>query len=109
MLDNLILFYITLIVIFEAVAQSCLKTYSNTSNYNYFIIGIVSYGIVSWLLCQSYTQKGGLGIVNLIWSALSIIVSTIVGILMFKEQFHTHDIIATLLITTGILILRFTQ
>ena len=109
MLDNLILFYITLIVVFEAVAQSCLKTYSNTNNYNYFFVGIVSYAIVSWLLCQSYNHKGGMGLVNLIWSALSIITSTIIGIMMFKEQFHAHDIIATLLITAGIMILRFTQ
>lgn len=109
MLDNLILFYITLIVIFESVAQSCLKTYSNTNNYSYFFVGIVSYSIVSWLLCQSYNHKGGLGIVNLIWSAVSIIASTIIGIIMFKEKFHTHDILATLLITSGILILRFTQ
>ncbi len=109
MLNNLILFYITLIVIFEAIAQSCLKTYSNNNNYYYFLFGIMSYCIVSWLLCQSYNQKGDLGVVNLFWSALSIIVSTVIGILMFKEKFHIHDIIATLLITIGIMILRFTQ
>jgi multidrug transporter EmrE-like cation transporter len=109
MISNLLLIYIILIVIFEAVAQSCLKEYSQSSNYNYFYAGILFYGGVGWLLCQTYSQKAGLGVVNLVWSALSIIASTVVGILLFKEKFHTHDILAALLITGGVLILRFTE
>jgi multidrug transporter EmrE-like cation transporter len=109
MISNLLLIYIILIVIFEAVAQGCLKEYSQSNNYNYFYAGILFYVGVGWLLCQSYNHKGGLGLVNLIWSALSIVASTTVGILLFKENFHTHDILATLLIASGILILRFTN
>jgi multidrug transporter EmrE-like cation transporter len=109
MISNLLLIYIMLIVIFEAIAQSCLKEYSQSNNYNYFYVGILFYGGVSWLLCQTYDQKVGLGLVNLVWSALSIIASTTAGILLFKETFHTHDILAAILITVGILILRFTN
>jgi multidrug transporter EmrE-like cation transporter len=109
MISNLLLIYIMLIVIFEAVAQSCLKEYSQSNNYGYFYAGILFYVGVGWLLCQTYVQKGGVGTVNLVWSALSIIASTSVGILLFKEKFHTHDILAALLITVGILILRFTN
>ena len=109
MISNLLLIYILLIVIFEIVAQSCLKEYSQSSNYGFFYAGIFLYAGVGWLLCQTYNNKGSLGNVNLIWSALSLIVSTSVGILLFKEKFHTHDITATILITIGLLILRFTD
>jgi multidrug transporter EmrE-like cation transporter len=109
MISNLLLIYIILIVIFEAVAQSCLKEYSQSNNYNYFYAGILFYTGVGWLLCQTYNNKGDLSVVNLVWSALSIVVSTSIGILLFKEKFHIHDIFAALLITGGILILRFTN
>jgi multidrug transporter EmrE-like cation transporter len=109
MISNLLLIYIILIVIFETVAQSCLKKYSQSNNNIYFYVGILFYIGVGCLLCKTYNQKAGLGIVNLIWSACSIIITTIISILIFKEHLHIHDIIASLLITIGILILRFTD
>ncbi len=109
MLNNSILFYITLIVVFESVAQTCLKNYSNSNNLNFLYTGLFFYLGVAWFLCQSYNQQGGLGKVNLIWSGVSILASLAIGILVFKEKYHLHDILATLMITSGILILRFTE
>lgn len=109
MLNNSILFYILLIVIFESVAQTCLKNYSNSNNSSFLYIGLFFYLGVAWFLCQSYSQQGGMGKVNLIWSGVSVIVSLSIGILVFKERFHFHDILATIMITFGILILRFTE
>lgn len=109
MLNNSILFYILLIVIFESVAQGCLKNYSVSNNINFLYLGMFLYLGVAWVLCKSYENKGGLGMVNLIWSGVSVVASTVMGILIFKEKFHFHDIIATAMITSGILILRFTD
>jgi len=109
MLNNTILIYILVIVIAEGIAQTCLKNYSESKRFVYFIGGLIFYGLVAWVLCQSYNIKGGVGIVNLIWSALSIISSFTIGILFFKEVIHFHDIIAIILISSGLLILKFTE
>ena len=109
MLNNTILIYILIIVIAEAIAQTCLKNYSESKRFIYFLVGLIFYGLVAWVLCQSYNIKGGIGIVNLIWSALSIISSFSIGILFFKEVIHFHDIIAIILISIGVLILSTTD
>lgn len=109
MISNLLLIYITIIAICETIAQNCLKEYSQSNKNIYFYVGILFYTIIGWLIYKTYDQKKEFGIINLIWSGLSIIISTSVGILLFKEKFHIHDILATLLITTGILILKFTN
>jgi len=46
---------------------------------------------------------------NAIWSALSVMATTFVGVLMFKEMLHIHDYIAIALIGSGVLILKFTD
>ena len=109
MISNLLLIYIMLIAIFEIVAQNCLKKNALSTNDNYFYIGILFYIGVGWLLSKIYNQKQQLGMINLIWAAFSIIINTSLSILIFKKKFHIHDIIATLLITSGILVLKFTE
>lgn len=109
MLSNTILIYILIIVIAEGIAQTCLKEYSESKKFIYFLTGLVCYGLVSWFLCESYNVNGGIGIVNLVWSALSIITSFTIGVLFFKEIIHFHDILAIILISIGMLILKFTD
>jgi multidrug transporter EmrE-like cation transporter len=109
MLSNTILNYILIIVIAEGIAQTCLKEYSESKKFIYFLTGLICYGLVSWFLCESYNVQGGIGIVNLIWSALSIVTSFTIGILFFKEVIHFHDVIAIILISIGVLILKYTR
>jgi len=109
MLSNTILTYILIIVIAEGIAQTCLKQYSESKKFIYFLTGLICYGLVSWFLCQTYDDKGGIGMINLIWSALSIITSFTIGVLFYKEIIHFHDILAIILISIGVLILKFTK
>ena len=109
MLNNVILIYILIIVLVETLAQSCLKHYTNSKDTVFFFIGVIAYGLVSYLLCKSYEIEGGLGMINLIWSGISVVTSFTIGILYFKEKFHIHDAIAVLLITIGLLILKYTK
>lgn len=109
MLNNAILFYILIIVITEGIAQTCLKKYSESKQMMYFFTGLIFYGLVSLFLCESYNLKGGIAIVNLIWSAFSIITSFTIGMFFFKEAIHYHDVLAIILISIGVLILKFTK
>lgn len=108
MINNIVLFIILLIVIFEAGAMYCIKEYHILGNVKLFGLGILFYAMVCYLLNKSF-EYDGIAKVNIIWSALSVLASTIIGVMIFKEVLHIHDYIAIGLITTGILILRITK
>jgi multidrug transporter EmrE-like cation transporter len=105
---NYIIYIIITIVIMEACAQSCIKQYSNSKNYLFFIAGIIFYSIVCYLLHLTYKYEN-IGISNLLWSGLSIIAMLVIGVLIFKEKIHVHDIFAILLIMSGIIIFKYTE
>lgn len=106
MVENRILGYVLLIVLFETFAMTCFK--KSNEFMGFFYGGIFFYAIVGYLLCQTFKFKG-LGITNALWSALSVLATTLVGVFIFKEVLHTHDYIAIGLIASGVVILRLTQ
>jgi multidrug transporter EmrE-like cation transporter len=101
-----IVFYVLIIVLLETLAMSCFKKSMNDSRF--FLAGILFYTCVGFMLCQTYHYTG-LAMTNAIWSALSVMATTFVGVLMFKEMLHIHDYIAIALIGSGVLILKFTD
>jgi len=100
-----ILCYILLIVLFETLAMTCFKKTEDLQVF--FIGGVFFYTLVGFILCKMYKLKG-IGITNALWSALSVIATTVVGVFIFKEKLHVHDYIAIELIATGVIILKFT-
>jgi small multidrug resistance pump len=101
-----IVFYVLLIVMFETLAMTCFK--KSLDDTKFFLGGMLFYTIVGYLLCQTFKEKG-LAMTNALWSALSVLATTIVGVLLFKESLHVHDYIAVALITFGVVILRVTE
>jgi multidrug transporter EmrE-like cation transporter len=51
----------------------------------------------------------GMAMTNAIWSGLSVLATTVVGILLFKETLHLHDFLAIALIGGGVMILKSTD
>jgi len=102
----LIYFYILAIVLFETSAMSCFK--KSLQDPRFFILGVLFYGCVGFLLCQTYIVTG-LATTNALWSALSVASTTIVGVLMYKEVLHFHDYIAIALLVSGVMILQTTK
>lgn len=103
-----IIIIVLCITIIEACAQSCIKKYHNSSNFFFFILAILFYTFICYLLTITYKYED-MGIANVLWSGLSIIVILITGVIAFKEIIHYHDIFAIFLILSGILIFRFTN
>ena len=99
---------ILMIVLVETIAMTCLKKYELTKDFNFFIYGIVAYIIVCMLLCQSFKYEN-LALTNMLWSSLSILATTTVGVMYFKDVLHLHDYIAISLIVTGLTILKSTK
>jgi multidrug transporter EmrE-like cation transporter len=101
-----VVIYILIIVALETCAMSCFK--NSLIDWRFFLLGILLYTGVGILLVQTF-KLTGLAFTNALWSGLSIMATTTVGVLYFKERLHLHDYIAIAMIGGGVLILKFTD
>ncbi len=100
--SSFLLILIILIYVCELLGQSCLKYFgSNRNKPHYYFLALLFYSIVCYLLVMSYQYKG-IGIVNIIWSGVSVLVVLTGGYLMFGEEITNMDKIGVLLILSGI-------
>jgi len=101
-----VVLYILIIVGMETCAMSCFK--HSIGDWRWFLLGILLYIGVGALLVQTF-KLTGLAFTNALWSGLSIMATTTVGVLYFKEILHIHDYFAIAMIGAGVMILKFTD
>lgn len=101
-----IYWYVLLIVMLETLAMSCFKR--SVDNNAFFALGVLFYAAVGYLL-RSTMNGTGMAMTNALWSGLSVMATTIVGIMLFKETIHLHDLGAIAMIVTGVMILKVTE
>lgn len=86
--------------------MSCFKT--SIKDWRYFVLGVLFYVGVGGMLVKTF-KLTGLAFTNALWSGLSVMATTTVGVLYFKEVLHVHDFIAIAMIGAGVMILKFTD
>ena len=86
--------------------MSCFKR--SIDNSAFFAVGVLFYAAVGYLL-RLTMNTSGMAMTNALWSGLSVMATTTVGILLFKESIHFHDLIAIALIVSGVMILKVTD
>jgi small multidrug resistance pump len=101
-----IYWYVLLIVMMETMAMSCFKR-SVDSN-AWFAVGVLFYALVGFLLRTTFNSSG-MAMTNALWSGLSVVATTVVGTMLFKEVLHLHDFLAIAMIAGGVLILKVTD
>jgi multidrug transporter EmrE-like cation transporter len=101
-----LIIYVLIIVGLETCAMSCFK--SSITDWRYFILGVLFYVGVGGMLVQTL-KLTGLAMTNALWSGLSVMATTTVGVFYFKEVLHFHDFIAIAMIGGGVMILKFTD
>ena len=101
-----IYWYVLLIVMMETFAMSCFK--KSVDNSAFFAAGVLFYAAVGYLLRLTFSGTG-MAMTNALWSGLSVVATTLVGILLFKESLHLHDFFAIALIASGVMILKVTE
>ena len=101
-----IVVYVLVIVGLETCALSCFKT--SIKDWRYFVLGVLFYVGVGGMLVKTF-KLTGLAFTNALWSGLSVMATTTVGVLYFKEVLHVHDFIAIAMIGAGVMILKFTD
>jgi multidrug transporter EmrE-like cation transporter len=93
---------IILISLCETLGQSCLKFFDkNNHRFEFYLLGIIFYALVCFLLVMSYKYRG-MGIINVLWSGISILLIMSSGIIFFGEKITTMDKIGIILIISGI-------
>jgi multidrug transporter EmrE-like cation transporter len=100
MILNNLLVLILLISTVECIAQGCLKTFFANSQVYLFIISVICYVIVCYLLVQSYHFKS-MGLVNCVWSGMSVLFILMIGYFIFSESINIRDISGVILIIIG--------
>jgi small multidrug resistance pump len=98
--------YVLLIVMMETMAMSCFKR--SVDSTPWFAAGVLFYAAVGYLLRITFNGTG-MAMTNALWSGLSVMATTVVGILLFKESLHLHDFFAIALIAGGVMILKVTD
>ena len=101
-----ILLYVLIIVGLETGAMTCFK--NSVEDRRYFLLGVLFYSGVGLMLVQTF-KLTGMAFTNALWSGLSVMATTTVGVLYFKEKLHFHDYIAVAAITVGVFILKYTD
>jgi small multidrug resistance pump/multidrug resistance protein EbrA len=98
--------YVLLIVLLETLAMSCFKR--SIDNSAFFAVGVLFYAAVGYLL-RLTMNTSGMAMTNALWSGMSVMATTTVGIMLFKESIHFHDLLAIALIVSGVMILKVTD
>ena len=101
-----IIFYVLIIVALETCAMSCFKT--SIKDWKYFLLGVLFYIGVGGMLVKTFSLSG-LAFTNALWSGLSVMATTTVGVLYFKEVLQLHDYLAIAMIGGGVIILKSTD
>jgi small multidrug resistance pump len=98
--------YVLLIVMMETMAMSCFKRSIDSTAW--FAVGVLFYAIVGFLLRYTFNTSG-MAMTNALWSGLSVVATTVVGTMLFKEVLHLHDFLAIAMIAGGVMILKVTD
>jgi len=93
------------ILISETIALSFLKEYSMHPNVLYYALGLLFYVFVTLFLVKSF-QYEGVGVVNVLWSAFSIMFVVAAGIVVFKEKIHALELLGVVMVLGGVSLIR---
>jgi multidrug transporter EmrE-like cation transporter len=101
-----VLLYVLIIVGLETCAMSCFK--NSLTDWRYYLLGVLFYSGVGLMLIQTF-KLSGMAFTNALWSGISVMATTTVGVLYFKERLHLHDYLAVAMIGAGVIILKYTK
>lgn len=91
-----LLIVVFLIAIVESIAQNTIKQSDEHSISVNMMLGLSAYIVVGYLLHYAY-HKFPLSKINVMWSALSIIMASGLGYMLYDEPMTTKSIMAVIL------------
>jgi small multidrug resistance pump len=104
-MEKIILIIILLfIVASESTAQYCIKKCKTTQKMYFLLLAIFMYALVCLGLYKAYDYNT-MGMANVMWSGLSIVAITMIGIIYFHETITYLDIMGVVLVFIGMFLI----
>ena len=94
--------FVLAISVSECIAHTCLKKFHlDERKTHLYFTAVVCYSIVCLMLVVSY-KYNGLGVVNILWSGLSVLLIASMGAIHFGDRLTAIHILGMVLILAGI-------
>lgn len=97
--------YLLIAIAFEIIGTTALKTSEQFSKLLPSVLVVIGYGTAFYFLSM-VMKKMDVGIAYAIWSALGIVILTVIGAVWFKQKPDLPAIIGLSLIVIGVIIIN---
>ena len=97
--------YLAIAVVFEVIATSSLKASEEFTRLWPSVIVVIGYGAAFYLLSLCL-RTIPLGVMYAIWSGLGVVLTGIVGWVVYKEHLDAPAILGMALILSGVAVIR---
>lgn len=98
-------YYVFLLILLDAAGLACAKQWYLTQNKFYILAGMLAFAFIP-LIFAFTTKYASSGVANATWAGFSAIVITVTGILIFKENISTWQIVGILTIVLGLFLME---
>ena len=97
--------YLTLAIVLEVLATSLLGKSEGFTKWLFAVGSLLSYGVCFYFLSLAL-KNIPLGVAYAIWSGVGIVLTAIVGILVFKSKIDLPFVLGSLLIIAGVVVIN---
>ncbi|MBN7771862.1 DMT family transporter [Clostridium aminobutyricum] len=98
--------YLGLAIVGELIGTTFLKYSEGYTKLIPSIVSILSYAFCFYIFSKSLLMNIHLSVAYATWSAVGLIITTLISILIFKEGITFAGVIAIVMITIGVIILN---
>jgi small multidrug resistance pump len=98
--------YLCIAIVLEVVATSALKASDGFTRLWPSVVVVVGYAAAFYLLALTLRSMP-VGVVYAVWSGVGVVLITLVGWLVFKQELDLPAFIGIGLIATGVIVLNF--
>jgi len=102
---NMLYIFILIVLLCETSAMSFLKAYSLSGSFLALGAGFACYFLVC-VFFEFSLRYEGMGMVNILWSAFSVIFVVVTGVLLFGEKISPIQMLGIGFVITGVIFLR---
>lgn len=107
-MNKLLLYWILLLLLCftETLSATSMKYFVKHNNNKYFAMSILGYVLVGIILYYSL-KLGKLSITYAIWNSVTIILTSLIAILFFKEKLNKYNIIGIILAILSVILINY--
>lgn len=99
-------FYLALAIVFEVVATSALKASESFTKLGPSVLVVAGYAAAFYAMSITLRTMP-VGIVYAVWAGVGVVLITLVGWLVFKQDLDLPAIVGIALIASGVVVLNF--